>query len=108
MIMKKNHFALLLAGVLTIPQVTAGLGNDSTVGVGTSPGSSSVATSWSDFGLPAVPHRTIMMPRIKAKGSQVQALSRLDVDTLGYFVVQPDIPGAQFCTEPKMTRIWTE
>ena len=106
--MNKNHFALLLAGTLMIPQVTAGSGNDSTVGVGSSPGSSSVAGSWSDLGLPAVPHREIMMPWIKAKGSKVETLSGLKLDTLGYFVVQPDIPGAQFCTGPKMTRIWTE
>src|SRR5712671_1574833 len=58
--------------------------------------------------LPAVAHRKIMMPLITAKGSQVATLSGLNVDMLGYFVVQPDIPGAQFCTGPKMTRIWTE
>ena len=49
-----------------------------------------------------------MMPGIKAKGSEVETFSSLNVDTLGYFVVQPDIPGAQFCTAPKLTRIWTE
>jgi len=106
--MNKNYFALLLAGTLMIPQVTAGSGNDSTVGVGSSPGSSSVAGSWSDLGLPAVPHREIMMPWIKAKGSEVETFSSLNVDTLGYFVVQSDVPGAQSCTGPKMTRIWTE
>ena len=108
MIVNKNHFALLLAGTLMIPQVTAGLGNDSTVAVGYSPGSSYVAGSWSDLGLPAFPHREIMVPWIEAKGSVVETLSGLNVDTLGYFVVQPDIPGAQSCTGPKMTRIWTE
>jgi hypothetical protein len=86
------------------------IGADSTVGVGSSPGSSSFAGSWSDLGAPAAPQREMIIPwiQLSAKGSQVETLSGLNVDMLGYFVVQPDIPGAQFCTGPKMTRIWTE
>jgi hypothetical protein len=105
MIMHKKHLALLLAGALLIPQVTVGLGNDSTVGVGSSPGSSSVATSRSDLGMPAVPHREMIMPWIQLGPDTTL---HLKIDPLGYFVVQPDTPGAQFCTGPKVTRIWTE
>ena len=101
LIMFKNYFALLLAGALILPNVTAGLGNESTVGVGSSP--SSVAGSRSDFGPAAVPPGESMIPFIQGLSA-----SLLKLDTLGYFVVHPDIPGAQFCTGPKMTRIWTE
>src|SRR5436190_19265450 len=98
--MNRNHFALLLAGALVISQMTAGLGNDSNVGLGSSPSSSSVAGYWSDLGLPAIRHREDDA-LVKAKGSHVETLSNLELDTLGYFVVQPDIPGAQVCTGPK-------
>src|SRR3954470_6894063 len=87
----KNRFALLLASTLLIPQVS--LGNDSTVGIGSSPASG----SWRDLALPAVPHE-MMVPQtqvLSTKVSQAEALSGLNVDALeifdmlGSFVVQP-------------------
>ena len=110
--MTEKLFALLLAGTLIIPQVTASLGNDTTVGVGSSGGASSSARSWGDLRLPPVPHFEMMpwMQGFPAKDSQVETLWGLKADTLGPFLVQPDIPGAKFSTGPKISESphWTE
>jgi hypothetical protein len=103
----KNHLALLLAGSLGTLQVTAGWGNDNTVGLGSS--QSPFGGLRSDTGSATVPPGEQMIsfiPGSSAIGSQFR-MPLLKFETLVYFVVHP-IPDAQFCTGPKMTRIWTE
>ena len=110
--MANTQLALLLAGTLVVPQITAALGNDSTVGVGSFPGAISFAGLWGSLGMPAIPHieTTAWMQSLSARDSQVDTLWGLKMDTVGPFLVQSDIPGSKFSKGPKMIepRIWTE
>ncbi len=110
--MAKTQLALLLAGTLVVPQITAALGNDSTTGVGSFPGAISSAGSWGNLGMPAIPHIETMawMQGLSARDSQVDTLWGIKMDTVGPFLVQSDIPGSMFSRRPKVRepRIWTE
>jgi hypothetical protein len=134
----KTQLALLLAGTLLVHQITAASANDSTVGVGSAnvraplwAGSGFSVPLWSGTGfsvpvwsysvprplwdgsgVPAVPHieSKTWMQGLPLSDSQVEALWGFKMDTAGPFLVQSDIPGSKFSSEPKMLepRIWTE
>jgi hypothetical protein len=113
MIMTKNLFALLLAGTLMVPHITPAIGKDQTAGMGCARGGSFMRESWGDLRLPPVPHIETM-PWLTygstGKGSKVDLLWGPKVDTLGPFLVQPEIPASKFSLGPEMSasRIWTE
>jgi hypothetical protein len=99
MIMTRKLFALLVAGTLMVPRVTVAFGNDSIVAGGSSAGASSFAGSWGDLHLPPVPYIETMpwlMDGTAAQGSKVDMLRSPKPDTLGPFLIQPEIPSAKF------------
>lgn len=110
--MTKTLFALLLAGTLMVPHITPAVGNDNTVGLG-SARAGSFPTGWSNLPLPGVPHAETM-PWLNrgsmSKGSKVDLLWEPKMDTLGPFLLQPEIPATKFSRGPETSasRSWTE
>jgi hypothetical protein len=99
MIMTRKLFALLVAGALVVPQVTVAFGSDSIVAGESSRGASSPAGSWGDLHLPPVPYIETMpwlMDGTAARGSKVDMLWSPKLDTLGPFLIQPEIWSAKF------------
>lgn len=97
--MTRKLFALLVAGTLMVPQVSAAFGSDSIVAGGSSRGASSSAGSWGDLHLPPVPYIETMpwlMDGTAAQGSKVDMIWSPKLDTLGPFLIQPEIPPAKF------------
>jgi hypothetical protein len=96
--MTKELFALLMAGTLLIPLVTPALGDDATTGFGgRRPNAPPVATDQT-LALPTLPHLE-GVPWLNSgspvKGLKVDTLFGPKLDTLGPFLLQPTIPGAQ-------------
>jgi hypothetical protein len=92
--MTKGLFALLLAGSLMVPHVTPALGTESTVGIG---GTQHQLASGEALQLPPVPHLdTLRWLDSGARGPKVDSLLGPKLDTLGPFLVEPEIPSATF------------
>jgi hypothetical protein len=97
--MTKELFALLTAGTLLIPLVTPALGDDATTGFGSGRrlNAPPVATDQT-LPLSTLPHLE-GVPWLNsgspAKGLKVDTLFGPQLDTLGPFLLQPAIPGAQ-------------
>jgi hypothetical protein len=99
MIMTRKLFALLVAGTLMVPQVTVAFGSDGIVAGGGSGGAPSSAGSWGALHLPPVPYIDTMpwlMDGVTGQGSKVDMLWSPKLDTLGPFLIQPEIPPAKF------------
>jgi len=100
--MTKRLFALLLAGSLMVPHITPALGQ-STVGLAARPDNSS-KEAWDAMHFPPVPHLDTM-PWLKSgitlqdPNSQNPIAPKLD--TLGPFLVQPEIPPTHFTSNSK-------
>jgi hypothetical protein len=96
--MTKGMFALLLAGALTVPHVTPALGTDSTLGLGHAP---TPQANGGDLQLPPIPHLdTLRWLDTGARGPKVDTLMRPKLDTLGPFLLEPEIPSASFAGGP--------
>jgi hypothetical protein len=98
-IMTRKMFALLVAGTVMVLQVTAAFASDSTVGLGSSQGGTSSARAWSDLHLPPVPYIETMpwlMDGSATQGPKFDMLWSPKLDTLGPFLIQPEIPSARF------------
>jgi hypothetical protein len=92
-------FTLLVAGTLMVPQLTAAFGSGSTFGRGNAQGSISSGAAWGSLHLPPVPYIESMpwlMDGTAAQGSKVDLLWHPKLDTLGPFLVLPEIPSAKF------------
>jgi hypothetical protein len=90
--MTKGMFALLLAGALTVPHVPA-LGNDSTQGLG----QAHSAQAGGDLQLPPIPYLDTLRWLDKGvPGPKVDTLMGPKLDTLGPFLLEPEIPSASF------------
>jgi hypothetical protein len=100
--MNKGLFALLLAGSLSAPHITPALGQ-STVGLAARPDNAS-KEAWEVMHFPPVPHLDTM-PLLKSgitlHDSQSQSVIGPKLDTLGPFLVQPEIPPAHFTSSSK-------
>jgi hypothetical protein len=93
--MTKTAFALMLAGTLMVPHITPAFGNESTMGIGGVHRASSAQQSWDSIRLPAIPHLESMPWLTRGSltsGTKVDMLWRPDLDTLGPFLLQPEIP----------------
>ena len=92
--MTKGMFALLLAGALMVPHVTPALGTDSTLGLGHAPAPQG---NGRDLQLPPIPHfDTLRWLDTGARGPKVDILISPKLDTLGPFLLEPEIPSASF------------
>src|SRR4051794_222923 len=84
--MTKGMFALLLAGALMVPHVTPAMGTDSTLGLGQAP-----------VQFPPIPHLdTLRWLDTGGRGPKVDPLMGPKLDTLGPFLLEPEIPSASF------------
>jgi hypothetical protein len=96
--MTKGMFALLLAGALMVPHVTPALGTDSTVGLGQA---SAPQANGGDLQLPPIPYLdTLRWLDTGARGPKVDTLMGPKLDTLGPFLLEPEIPSASFASRP--------
>ena len=92
--MTKGMFALLLAGALMVPHVTPALGTDSTVGLGQA---SAPQAKGGDLQLPPIPYLdTLRWLDTRVRGPKVDTLMGPKLDTLGPFLLEPEIPSAPF------------
>ena len=92
--MTKGMFALLLAGALMVPHVTPALGTDSTLGLGHAP---APQANGGDLQLPPIPYLdTLRWLDTGARGPKVDTLMGPKLDTLGPFLLEPEIPSASF------------
>jgi hypothetical protein len=92
--MTKGMFALLLAGALMVPHVTPAMGTDSTVGLGQG---SAPQANGGDLQLPPIPYLdTLRRLDTGARGPKVDTLMGPKLDTLGPFLLEPEIPSASF------------
>jgi hypothetical protein len=92
--MTKGMFALLLAGALLGPHVTPALGTDSTVGLGQA---SAPQPKGGDLQLPPIPYLdTLRWLDTGVLGPKVDTLISPKLDTLGPFLLEPEIPSASF------------
>jgi hypothetical protein len=99
--MTKGMFALLLAGALMVPHVTPALGTDSTVGLGQTP----VPHANGDLQLPPIPYLdTLRWLDSGARGPKVDTPLNPKLDTLGPFLLEPEIPSASFAGGPGRAR----
>ena len=91
--MTKGMFALLLAGALMVPHITPALGADSTVGLG-----QASAPQAKDLQLPPIPYLdTLRWLDTGVHGLKVDnTLIRPKLDTLGPFLLEPEIPAGSF------------
>ena len=88
--MTKGMFALLL-GALMVPHVTPALG---TLGLGHAPAPQG---NGRDLQLPPIPHLdTLRWLDTDARGPKVDILMGPKLDTLGPFLLEPEIPSASF------------
>ena len=111
--MIKGLFAVLMAGTLMIPHITPALGNESTVGVGAPRHAPSRLSSWEALSLSPVPYLDTMHwlnSGTVSRGPETDLLWGPKLDTLGPFLVQPEIPFSRFSSsgEPPASRITTE
>ena len=84
--MTKGMFALLLAGALMVPHVTAALGTDSTVGLGQA---SAPQAKGGDLQLPPIPYLdTLRWLDTRVRGPKVDTLMGPKLDTLGPFLLR--------------------
>jgi hypothetical protein len=91
--MTKGMFALLLAGALVVPHGTPALGTDSTLGLGHAP----APQANGGLQLPPIPHLdTLRWLDTGARGPKVDTLLGPKLDTLGPFLLEPEIPSAPF------------
>jgi hypothetical protein len=89
--MTKGMFARLLAGALTVPHVTPALGTDSTLRLGHPP----APQAGGDLQLPPIPHLDTLRRFDKGvRGPKVDTLMSPTLDTLGPFLLEPEIPSA--------------
>ena len=92
--MAKGMFALLLAGALMVPHVTPALGTDSTMSLGRG---SAPRANGGDLQLPPIPYLdTLRWLDRGARGPKVDTLMGPKLDTLGPFLLEPEIPSASF------------
>ena len=87
---------MLVAGTVMALQVTAGFASDRTVGLGGPQGGTSSARAWSDLHLPPVPSMPWLMDGSATQGPKFDMLWSTKLDTLGPFLIQPEIPFARF------------
>jgi hypothetical protein len=95
MVMTKTLFALMLAGTLMVPHITPVLGNESTTGIAEVHRASSAQQSWDSIRLPTIPHLESMQWLTRGSltsGTKVDMLWRPGPDTLGPFLLEPEIP----------------
>jgi hypothetical protein len=109
--MTKGLFALLLAGSLMVPHITPALGQ-STVGLAARPDNAS-KEAFEALRLPPVPHLEGMpwlQSGVALSEPKSDSLIGPKLDTLGPFLLQPDIPPARFTSSSKPfdPRITTE
>ena len=96
--MTKGLCTLLVAGSLTVPHITAALGNDATVGLGSQGAHRSQAEIWGALPLPPVPHLETMpwlTSRSFLKGPKVDLLLGPNIENLAPFLVAPAITPQQ-------------
>ena len=101
--MSKGLFALMLAGALVVSPITASLGEEGTVGLGTAGQHRPQADSWGTIALPPVPHLEStpwLTTDSLLKGPKVDVLLGPKVETLGPFLLAPSIPPRQFSSLP--------
>jgi hypothetical protein len=92
--MTKGMFALLLAGALVVPHVTPALGTESTVGLRQPSGSQ---TNKGGLQLPPIPYLdTLRWSDTGVHGPKVDTLMGPKLDTLGPFLLEPEIPSLSF------------
>jgi hypothetical protein len=92
--MTKGMFALLLAGALVVPHVTPALGTDSTVGLGQT---SASQANGGALQLPPIPYLdTLRWSNTGVRGPKVDTLMGPKLDTLGPFLLEPEIPSLSF------------
>ena len=92
--MTKTLFALMLAGTLMVPHITPALGNENAMGTGFHR-ASPAQQSWDSIRLPAIPHLESMPWLTRGSltsGTKVDMLWRPGLDSLGPFLLQPEIP----------------
>jgi hypothetical protein len=110
-LMTKGLFALLLAGSLMVPHITPALGQ-STVGLAARPDNAS-KEAYEALRLPPVPYLE-GMPWLQSGAAlsepKSDSLIGPKLDTLGPFLLQPDIPPTRFTSNSKPfdPRITTE
>jgi len=109
--MTKGLFALLLAGSLMVPHITPALGQ-STVGLAARPDNAS-KEAWEALRLPPVPHLEAV-PWLQSGAALREPQSDSPIgpklETLGPFLLQPEIPPTRFTSNSKPfdPRITTE
>ena len=92
--MTKGMFALLLAGALVVPHVTPALGTDGNLGLGQA---SASQASGSALQLPPIPYLdTFRWLDTRVRGPKVDTLMGPKLDTLGPFLLEPEIPSLSF------------
>ena len=92
--MTKGMFALLLAGALMVPHVTPALGTDSTLGIRPD---QAPQVNGGALQLPPIPYLdTLRWLDTGARGPKVDTLMGPKLDTLGPFLLEPEIPSASF------------
>ena len=111
--MIKGLFAVLMAGTLMIPHITPALGNESTVGVGATRHAPSPLSSWEALSLSPVPYLDTMQwlnSGTVSRAPEIDLLWGPKLDTLGPFLVQPQIPFSRFSSssEALAPRVTTE
>jgi hypothetical protein len=100
--MTKGMSALLLAGALMVPHVTPALGTDSTVGFGQALAPQAHAE---DLQLPPIPYLdTLRWLDTGVRGPNVDTLMGPKLDTLGPFLLDPEIPPASVAGGPGRRR----
>lgn len=96
--MTKELFAILMAGTLLIPLITPALGEDVTTGFGVRRPDAAPVAAEQALPLPSLPQLEgvpWLNPGAPVKGLKVDTLFGPKLDTLGPFLLQPAIPGAQ-------------
>jgi hypothetical protein len=111
--MTKTLFALALASTLMVPHINPAFGNDSTVGFGGARPAGAAQQSLKELKLPVVPYLETMpwLTRgLPSANSKVDMLWQPRGDTLGPFLLQPEIPSSRFSLnqQPTGARSWTQ
>ena len=92
--MTKGMFALLLAGALMVPHVAPALGTDSTLALGQA---QSPQANGGDLQLPPIPYLdTLRWSDTGVRGPKIDTLMGPKLDTLGPFLLEPEIPSGSF------------
>jgi hypothetical protein len=102
--MTRELFALLMAGTLLIPLITAAHGEDATTGFARARADAAGAHTLLPLQVPHLQDAPWFNSGARLKGPKVDTLITPGLETLGPFLLQPAIPSARISGEARQLR----